>query len=303
MFFWRGMFPGPGVASGGQQNLDSPLNNFDIAGIPTDGEFSSPLLGCFENVLPSCFLSFFCPCIMFGQVVTRAQIPLCIDVKNSFSPLRKQSGYGFFIDIFFWTGAIGVILLLVLITQAESIKNTTSNAFFVVLWGFDIIILWLFLYYNAHLRMAVREKYHLNTNCMRSRGFVEWTIDSVVATLCLPCSLAQVARHVFQYDRWDPKISLLQGDPSSLPPLEAVVHRPTRADQAGLSTMSNRLQPDAPHAAGNIIQPQTTNSNYPVAASAAVRREGDVEAGTAMYAAPSAQHSAGSAVPVAKSVR
>ena len=79
----------PGVASGGLQELDTPLNNFDVAGnytiefdlfvlnlvnfvlgIPSGGEFSSGLFGCFENIVPSCILSFFCPCIMFAQVIS-----------------------------------------------------------------------------------------------------------------------------------------------------------------------------------------------------------------------------------------
>jgi Cys-rich protein (TIGR01571 family) len=299
------MFATPGVASGGNLNLDTPINNFDIAGIPTNGDFSSPLWGCFENVVPSCVLSFFCPCIMFGQVVVRAQIPLCIDIKNSFTCLSRRSGYSFFIDIYLYTGLVSLALLLVLVSQAEQIKNATSNAFYVVLWGFDVILIWLFLYYNAHIRMAVREKYHLNTNFFRSRGIAEWTIDSAVATLCLPCSLAQLARHVFQYDKWEPQIGLFQGDPSGLPPLEAVVHRPDRADQAGLSIMSNRMNADG---RGNISQPSGTaaaNANYPVATSAVVGRGGDIETGTAVYATGPATTtgSAHSAVPVAKSVR
>lgn len=299
------MFPGPGVASGGHQNLDSPLNNFDIAGIPTNGDFSSPLWGCFENLAPSCILSFFFPCIMFGQVVTRAQIPLCIDVKNSIRFLRNQSGYGFFIDIYFWTGAVSVLLLLALLTQSEGIRRATSNAVFVVLWGFDVLLLWLFLYFNAHIRMAVREKYELNTNCMRSRGFIEWLIDSVVANVCLPCSLAQLARHVFQYDRWEPKISLLQGDPSVLPPLEAVVHRPVRADQAGLSIMSNRRdqrEDITRNDPGNIHQAQFHHSGdeYPVASTSIIGRNGDIEAGT--YA-PTLTGSTGHPVPIAKPVQ
>lgn len=50
-----------------------------------------------------------------------------------------------------------------------------------------------------------------------------------------------MARHVFQYDAWDPPIGLFIGDPTKLPPLTSEVNdqRPTRADQAGLAWIDN----------------------------------------------------------------
>lgn len=86
------MFAAPGVASGGVQVLDQPLNNFDTAGIPT-GAWSSPLFGCFSNIIPSCVLSFCCPCVLWAQVVTRSQVPLMISLKNSLPFIQKKSGY------------------------------------------------------------------------------------------------------------------------------------------------------------------------------------------------------------------
>ncbi len=46
-----------------------------------------------------------------------------------------------------------------------------------------------------------------------------------------------MARHVFQYESWNPSLPLFAGDPSRLPPLAAVIERPARADQAGLSVL------------------------------------------------------------------
>jgi hypothetical protein len=40
------------------------------------------------------------------------------------------------------------------------------------------------------------------------------------------CIFFQMARHVFQYDRWSPRIGLFLGDPTVLPPLINDVRRP-----------------------------------------------------------------------------
>ena len=79
-------------------------------------------------------------------------------------------------------------------------------------------------------------------------GFWECAADAVVACVCFPCAISQVsllynillwqpsyyprpsrqmARHVFQYQRWDPEIGMYLGDPYHLLPLENDVRRPT----------------------------------------------------------------------------
>ena len=56
-----------------------------------------------------------------------------------------------------------------------------------------------------------------------------------------------MARHVLQYDRWDPKIGCFLRDPSILAPLEASEEgiRPDIADEAGLAWTDNRRLPSA----------------------------------------------------------
>lgn len=100
--------------------------------------------------------------------------------------------------------------------------NASSNAVYVVLFGGALILLWVWMYMNAHIRMALREKYNVDVlPCFRSRGgLMEWALDSLIAVVCLPCSLSQLARHVFQYDSWSPRIGFFTGDPSRLPALE-----------------------------------------------------------------------------------
>lgn len=111
MFFARLRLLSPG--SSGPENVDRPLSNFDVIGIPTE-QWSSHMFSCFENMVPSCLLSFFCPCVMWGQIVVRAQIPMLIGIKNSFACFRGQSGYGLFVDYCFWSFALSLALILVL---------------------------------------------------------------------------------------------------------------------------------------------------------------------------------------------
>ncbi len=133
--------------------LDRPISNFDVIGVPSGGDWSSSLLACHENIIPSCIMSFCCPCILWAQIVVRAQIPYFIALKNGFPCLRNISGYGYFVDYFIWSLIITAVLIVILI----SIPNLSFG-----IKGFIILLIILVfgtLWYNiAHTRSAFREK-------------------------------------------------------------------------------------------------------------------------------------------------
>lgn len=135
----------------GEETLDTPINNFDVIGIPTNS-WSSHLFACYENVIPSCFLSFFCPCVLWAQIVVRAQIPLLIGIKNSLPIVRRTSGYGGFVEYYFWSFAIASTMLILLI-----LANLSGSPFYIVLIIL-IAVLIFFLYALGHTRTAFREK-------------------------------------------------------------------------------------------------------------------------------------------------
>lgn len=214
--------------------LDQPLSNYDIAGIPTGG-WSSNLWDCFSN-LNSCLMSFFCPCIMFSQVIIRSQPPLLIAYKNAFRCFRNTTGYRIFIDVFFWLLFLGLLLIIILINFSNEIYeiNIFLYSLVIIVLGFSWL---LFTYLNFILRTSFKEKYVIPNELpvCKSILFFERLYDFMIAILCLPLSLSQMARHVFQYDRWEPSIPLFYiGDPHKLPPLENIMARPDRADNAGL---------------------------------------------------------------------
>ena len=150
MLGFRWIFGGGGRL--GEENLDRPESNFDIAGIPTE-QWSSNLFQCYQNIVPSCVLSFFCPCTMFSQIIIRAQIPFFIALKNSMACLRRQSGYGFFIDMFMWSliVSIGLILVLIFIKTLSTGIKTFIGLIIVVLLG-------SLFYFIGHLRIAFKAK-------------------------------------------------------------------------------------------------------------------------------------------------
>ncbi len=147
-FFFR--IQGGGRAA--EENLDRPLSNFDVIGIPTE-EWSSSLFSCHQNLVPSCVMSFFCPCIMWAQIVIRAQIPLLISIKNAIPSCQLQSGYGLFIDYFFWSVVImaGLIAILALVSFPAMIL------FYLVVLAL-IVIGGGFIYLQGHTRTAFKEK-------------------------------------------------------------------------------------------------------------------------------------------------
>lgn len=142
-----------GGHNGGPEQLDRPVTNFDTIGVPTK-EWSSGFFSCFQNIMPSCVMSFLCPCVMFGQVVIRAQIPIFISLKNSFTFCGPQtSGYGKCVDYFFWTLVLGAgLIALLLLVELESSLLVT---FLVIM---TIVVLAPFIYLNGILRNAFREK-------------------------------------------------------------------------------------------------------------------------------------------------
>ncbi len=147
MFFRAMLYPGPRP----DEDLDRPISNFDVIGIPT-GIWSSSLCACFNNLVPSCVLSFCCPCVMWAQIVVRAQIPLLISLKNGFSCLQRVTGYGFFIDFFMWSLIIsaGLIILMLSIALPEQLVY--------LLAAIVIIALALLLFAVGHTRTAFKEK-------------------------------------------------------------------------------------------------------------------------------------------------
>jgi hypothetical protein len=91
---------------------------------------------------------------MWGQVVTRAQLPFFIGMKNSFTCFRHQSGYGFFVDVFFWLLLISMGLLAVLIAVGSQLTFTglvLVSIIFSVLFG-------TFLYHLGYSRSVFKEK-------------------------------------------------------------------------------------------------------------------------------------------------
>jgi hypothetical protein len=134
----------------GPENLDRPLSNFDVIGIPTDA-WSSPIWACYENMIPSCVLAFCCPCVLWSQIVVRAQIPLLISLKNSIC--QGKSGFGLFIDMFFWGAVLvgGLIAVLVLV-------NFPSITLFYLVLLAVLVCGGGFVYFLGHTRTAFKEK-------------------------------------------------------------------------------------------------------------------------------------------------
>ncbi|KAJ1442650.1 hypothetical protein B484DRAFT_58966 [Ochromonadaceae sp. CCMP2298] len=205
------LFWGGGGGGGGEETLDRPLSNFDVIGIPT-GAWSSSLFGCLEHV-PSCVVGFSCPCVLWAQVVVRAQLPLLIGLKNSLECMRMNSGYGAFVDYFFFSIVLtGVLLVVLLLVTLPSIVVVLFALMLVVLLG-------SLLFLVSHSRTAFREKYSLPGVLPQGCGFWEMLWDALIVGACLPCALSQMARHVFQYPRMDTQLGLFLSDPSALPPL------------------------------------------------------------------------------------
>lgn len=76
-------------------------------------------------------------------------------------------------------------------------------------------------------------------------------------------SFKKMARHVFQYSEWDPKIGCYSGDPSGLPPLTSVTSRPQEADTAGLVWLDNRSYPGRYTGRGNDARSPAIETQQP----------------------------------------
>mmetsp|Transcript_16774 Transcript_16774/g.25207 ORF Transcript_16774/g.25207 Transcript_16774/m.25207 type:complete len:304 (+) Transcript_16774:54-965(+) len=220
----------------GTETLDRPTNNYDMAGVPR-GHWSSGLFGCLENIVPSCILAFCCTPVLWSQVAIRSQIPALVDLKNYSHISRRTSGYHCLVDLYVLFMVVGLLFL----------------ALCVIFWGvpyvgYLFLLLTLFTlapfyYILGHLRTAFRMKYSIPGYFPEGAEAWDCVLDVVIGIFCHPCSLSQMARHVFQYQRWDPEIGLFLGDPSTLPPLEGDFRRPPEADNAGLAWINDTPLP------------------------------------------------------------
>lgn len=135
---------------------------------------------------------------MFGQLVVRAQIPLYISLKNQFSGPDRTSGFCFFVWLYFFAVALlatSVLLVALFWNTTAQVENAHAGlALFLILAFVCVLTL------GGHLRFAFRRKYDIPDICGEGWGNFSILFDCLVGGfLCIPCSLAQMARHVFQY--------------------------------------------------------------------------------------------------------
>ncbi len=89
---------------------------------------------------------------MWGQIVVRAQIPLLVSIKNGFPCLQRVTGYGFFVDYFFWSAAVSVALIVVMVFVTLPEKLIYLLAIIV------LVLLGSLLFAVGHTRTAFKEK-------------------------------------------------------------------------------------------------------------------------------------------------
>ena len=113
------------------------------------------------------------------------------------------------------------------------------------MYAFAGLFLLFFIFVVGHVRTAFKMKYSLPSVLPRGSELWDCVIDAIVSFIFLPCALAQMARHVFQYDRWNPPLTFFYKDPYALPALEECRQRPLIADEAGILWTDDRSHPDA----------------------------------------------------------
>lgn len=135
---------------------------------------------------------------MFGQLVVRAQIPLYISLKNQFSGPDRTSGYCFFLWLYlFCMGLFAAAIILVSLYWNASANVQYAHAGLLVFLGIAFACM---ITLGGHLRFAFRRKYDIPDICGEGWGNFSILYDCLIGgILCVPCSFAQMARHVFQY--------------------------------------------------------------------------------------------------------
>jgi hypothetical protein len=118
-------------------------------------------------------------------------------MKNQFAGVRGYSGYTFFVlmSLVLFALSVGSVLLLGLVwAPARSLPYARALLILCAIIGVSLSALTL-----GHLRTAFRAKYRIPD--VFPQGSESWSLvwDYCVGALCPCCSIAQMARHVFQY--------------------------------------------------------------------------------------------------------
>uniref|UniRef100_A0A7S1UDA4 Uncharacterized protein n=2 Tax=Phaeomonas parva TaxID=124430 RepID=A0A7S1UDA4_9STRA len=229
-----------------QGQTDSCKVAFDRIGVKS-GAFCSSLCGCGDLAL-----ALLLPPVAFAQICVRAQLPLFITGKNTFSALRKNSGYHFFIDLLV-TLYFLLVLFIVILFLAPGFTSAMS-----ILAGID----WLAI---AVVLGAMRTDFRIKYNCPgelgpeESHGGLNALFDLFLCAVPLlqAMALAQMLRHVMPEQRsieGDGCFAAL-GDPSRLPPRE-VAAGDNEVDPA-IGTQTNTFDGlhDHPGRPGHFVHP------------------------------------------------
>lgn len=189
--------------SGGDEEQGLLNNAVDPAGMQPEGsidyfssrvpifyEWRDSIFGCLNNTVPSCLMATFCGPCFAGQMYEKE-----IGTTGPIGPNGTcQNITAFFIILTFVTSAFGAG------ASQSSFSAGMNNLLQMVQW----VSLGLVIFFT---RQAIRKKYAIKPmeglmcthpiSDMKSKALIE---DILCAFCCDCCAIAQMARHIYDYD-------------------------------------------------------------------------------------------------------
>lgn len=154
--------------------IDDEENDSSAVGVWKDG-----LCSCTTNVAPSCGMSFCCQCVMAGQIAqklyeTGTEDVNVLTIRSLNIPMLSScNSLGPFHSV---VGSYMFVLLIAYLCGTS--------------WVFTLVLHGILIFSTYTLRRVMRHRYNIAGS---------WIEDILLAICCRPCTLAQMARHIFHY--------------------------------------------------------------------------------------------------------
>jgi Cys-rich protein (TIGR01571 family) len=171
------------------QELDSVAIDIPV-GHWKDGSCDLCVLGCCH---PSAWHAIFCPLILLSQVQTRLDLDFLGRPRFGAAPITNRSLM--FIVVTFWIVADAVLFTACNLKWSQGLELTAADWCAVAV--VNVFLVGFVIFITQATRGSLREKYMIR----EERCFdLE---DLCCAVTCLPCSVAQMARHTANYHNYE----------------------------------------------------------------------------------------------------
>lgn len=139
---------------------------------------------------PHLWCALCCSVCALGQVLTRMELNACADPISG-----RISAFKILLFLLIAFVAVEAVLISLVCMEIQSKDRDGAMIFVMAIRLFEITFALFLIWTGAKTRKRIRHKYDIPPNCCEME-------DTCLAWFCSSCSVAQMARHTAEYDKY-----------------------------------------------------------------------------------------------------